>query len=421
MSRPEAARRPALPAETGRAGAARAPSLSGRADAPLARRNSRYRERDHDARRRPAASAGPAASRRPGRLRHPGRLRRLRRLRRLPRTGDLSRPGHLGRADVQVSHSSRPREQSGQAGEPVHRDRQRRRGRRAGDTFPAPTRRSACSSGAPIPRHARTAAATTTTDQSTLGLSLTHLSGPGCAAYGDVPFLPTTGPIGSSPQGATESFSHASEQASPGYYQAQLGTPAINSQISVNSRAGLGVFTYPATTQANMLIKAGDSANGNDAASVQVVGTDEVTGSSTSGHFCGSPGHYTVYFAAKFNRSFSSDGTWTPSGVSAGTNQARTNGRTGRPSSPPPPHPLWAPSVRRPGHQTGRRPQDDDPAGQHVRPGPGRAQGPAVPPPAAEYHGPATGAWVTFDPPRARSSGCRFRSATSVWPTPRPT
>src|SRR5579875_1831190 len=67
------------------------------------------------------------------------------------------------------------------------------------------------------------------TDNSTLGFSLTHISGPGCAAYGDVPFLPTTGAVGSDPQDATESFSHSQEQATPGYYQAELGSPAIDS------------------------------------------------------------------------------------------------------------------------------------------------------------------------------------------------
>jgi putative alpha-1,2-mannosidase len=30
----------------------------------------------------------------------------------------------------------------------------------------------------------------------------------------------------------------------------------------------------------------------------------------TSGHFCGQPDSYTVYFAARFNRPFSSSGTW---------------------------------------------------------------------------------------------------------------
>ncbi len=56
------------------------------------------------------------------------------------------------------------------------------------------------------------------------GFSLTHLSGAGCALYGDFPFLPTTEPIASSPAkpgGGLDGrfqpgFSHAEEAARPG-------------------------------------------------------------------------------------------------------------------------------------------------------------------------------------------------------------
>ena len=37
-------------------------------------------------------------------------------------------------------------------------------------------------------------------DSRIAGFSLTHLSGTGCASYGDVPILPTTGPIGATPE-----------------------------------------------------------------------------------------------------------------------------------------------------------------------------------------------------------------------------
>ena len=58
------------------------------------------------------------------------------------------------------------------------------------------------------------------------GFSLTHLSGAGCALYGDFPFLPTTEPLTSSPASAggglvgefQPGFSHAKEQARPGFY-----------------------------------------------------------------------------------------------------------------------------------------------------------------------------------------------------------
>jgi len=37
-------------------------------------------------------------------------------------------------------------------------------------------------------------------DSHIYGFSLTHMSGTGCASYGDIPVLPTVGPIGSNPR-----------------------------------------------------------------------------------------------------------------------------------------------------------------------------------------------------------------------------
>ena len=56
------------------------------------------------------------------------------------------------------------------------------------------------------------------TDSSITGYSLTHFSGPGCAAAGDFPILPLTGAIPSDPTSASASFNHSSEVAHPGSY-----------------------------------------------------------------------------------------------------------------------------------------------------------------------------------------------------------
>jgi putative alpha-1,2-mannosidase len=150
-------------------------------------------------------------------------------------------------------------------------------------------------------------------DSSTMGFSLTHLSGPGCGADGDFPILPTVGSIGADPVDSTEPFSHSEETATPGSYGVTLdpGTSsAIKSDLAATTRTGIGTFTYPSTTAANMLFKIGDSQSGNTAADIKVVGDDEVTGDETAGQFCGSPGTYPIHFVAKFSRPFTSDGTW---------------------------------------------------------------------------------------------------------------
>src|SRR6202035_278999 len=62
-------------------------------------------------------------------------------------------------------------------------------------------------------------------DSAISGFSLTHLSGPGCRAAGDIPILPVTGAaaLATAAPTATDSFSHAGEAASAGYYRVALG------------------------------------------------------------------------------------------------------------------------------------------------------------------------------------------------------
>jgi predicted alpha-1,2-mannosidase len=155
-------------------------------------------------------------------------------------------------------------------------------------------------------------------DSSLAGFSLTHLSGPGCAAYGDVPILPTVGAVGSSPTTATESFSHATETAQAGYYAVTLGD-GVGVQLTDAARAGIAEFTFPATTQANLLFKLADSAEPDAATSAQAVGDDELTGSVTSGYFCGETTgwerDYTLHFDIVFSQPFTASGTWAPTPI----------------------------------------------------------------------------------------------------------
>jgi putative alpha-1,2-mannosidase len=89
------------------------------------------------------------------------------------------------------------------------------------------------------------------------GFSLTHLSGPGCDAYGDVPILPVTGALPTDPATATETFSHTQETARTGYYAATLGN-GTTVQLTDTTRAGIGTFTFPANSQASLLLKLDD-------------------------------------------------------------------------------------------------------------------------------------------------------------------
>ncbi len=150
-------------------------------------------------------------------------------------------------------------------------------------------------------------------DSTTLGFSLTHLSGPGCSADGEVPILPTTGAVGARPDTAFEPFSHAHEHATAGAYDVTLapGTPrAIDVALATTARTGIGRFRFPATSKADFLFKVDGAQTGSEASSVRIIGDRELAGMETSGHFCGAHSNATMYFVATFDRPFASFGTW---------------------------------------------------------------------------------------------------------------
>src|SRR5437764_10016818 len=144
-------------------------------------------------------------------------------------------------------------------------------------------------------------------DNTFRGFSLTHMSGPGCGGYGDIPILPITGGAPSGDPGALmQPIDHGNESASPGYYSVRSGSPAIQTELTTTTRTGVARLTYPSGSQASLLVKLLDSANGTDAASAAVVSSTEVTGSATSGHFCGAGDRYTVFFDLVFDHPFTS-------------------------------------------------------------------------------------------------------------------
>jgi predicted alpha-1,2-mannosidase len=144
------------------------------------------------------------------------------------------------------------------------------------------------------------------TDSSITGFSLSHISGPGCGAGGDVPILPTTGAVNGS---ATDGFSHSDESASPGYYSVDLSN-GVGVELTATTRTGMAQFTFPATTQANLLFKLSQSQNGTSNPGFTVVSNTEVSGQVTDGHFCGAGNTYTIYFDMQFNTPFTSSGSF---------------------------------------------------------------------------------------------------------------
>src|SRR5262249_61928695 len=122
------------------------------------------------------------------------------------------------------------------------------------------------------------------------GYWFTPTRGPGWGPPKPTRLLPTPGaPPAGNPNAITTAFTNNGEVAQAGYYSAQTNQPnTITSEFTATSHSAMGRFTYPATAQAGFLVKLRNSQNGQFAPSTaQILGSHEVSGSQTSGHFCG--------------------------------------------------------------------------------------------------------------------------------------
>lgn len=175
------------------------------------------------------------------------------------------------------------------------------------------------------------------------GFSLTHVSGPGCSALGDVPLLPTVAPVDVSPSkpGSYDvadqylsSFTHAGEIAQPGDYRVQLtnqGRP-IGAEMTATGRAGALRFTFPQGQAGSVLVNAGGSSMGNDISDLQVdPARNEISGTVESGQFCSGFNSYRIHFVARFDRPFAAHGTWARQTLAPGATSTTDRALTDHP------------------------------------------------------------------------------------------
>ncbi|MDR0994753.1 MAG: GH92 family glycosyl hydrolase [Tannerella sp.] len=98
-------------------------------------------------------------------------------------------------------------------------------------------------------------------DSSIVGFSHTHLSGTGHSDLGDILIMPFTGKPVLNPgtaahpeTGYRSPFSHATEKASPGYYEVRLDKFGILAQLTATERVGVHRYTYPAGEKPEILL-----------------------------------------------------------------------------------------------------------------------------------------------------------------------
>jgi predicted alpha-1,2-mannosidase len=98
-------------------------------------------------------------------------------------------------------------------------------------------------------------------DDSIVGFSHTHFSGTGHSDLGDVLVMPISGAVKLEPgdsgqpgSGYRSRFSHADEQARPGYYAVGLSDYGIRAELTAGERIGVHRYRFPKDKPAHVLI-----------------------------------------------------------------------------------------------------------------------------------------------------------------------
>ena len=98
-------------------------------------------------------------------------------------------------------------------------------------------------------------------DTTILGFSHTHFSGAGHSDLGDILIQPISGDVRLDPgtpaqpgSGYGSSFSHATEEAKPGYYAVTLADYGVRAELTTTTRAGVHRYTFPAGKPAHLLL-----------------------------------------------------------------------------------------------------------------------------------------------------------------------
>lgn len=130
------------------------------------------------------------------------------------------------------------------------------------------------------------------------GFSLTHISGAGCSAQGEFPFMPT-----SDARRLTATFSHANEKAAAGFYSVRLDT-GIRAELTATLRSGFGRFSYQQNQPALLVLEADrtHSTPNPTVATLSLDGDGALSGTTQAGDFCRSSWRTPVHFYARFDR-----------------------------------------------------------------------------------------------------------------------
>jgi predicted alpha-1,2-mannosidase len=148
------------------------------------------------------------------------------------------------------------------------------------------------------------------------GFSQTTING---CRFNYLPMMPTTGEVSSTdPAQYASTFSHDNETTGPDYYGTKLDKYGVAVGLTATARTGWQQYTFPRTTQANVMFNAG---NGVSDSEIHVVGDRTVEGWVEDSK--------KTYFVAQLSRPFTSYGTWKGTDRSAGSRDSAAKGANG--------------------------------------------------------------------------------------------
>ncbi|HWJ85602.1 MAG TPA: glycoside hydrolase domain-containing protein, partial [Cellulomonas sp.] len=155
------------------------------------------------------------------------------------------------------------------------------------------------------------------------GFTSTTLDGVGAAgAGGDFLVVPTYQSYTARPSTSSynKTFSHAEEEAKPGYYQARLteGSNKINARVAADTRTGVEDYTFENAGKASLVVDLQNNFGSRQGATLKVGKTSDgrtTLSGALKGYFYNSA--YTLYYYATTTLPTSSLSTWGSAGLSA--------------------------------------------------------------------------------------------------------
>lgn len=98
-------------------------------------------------------------------------------------------------------------------------------------------------------------------DSTIVGFSHTHLSGTGHSDLGDILLMPAIGSLKLTPgrvatpeEGYRSRYNHATEKATPGYYEVMLADYGIRAQLTATQRVGVHKYTFPKGKKGHLIL-----------------------------------------------------------------------------------------------------------------------------------------------------------------------